>query len=186
MTLSLNEFSWNKVANMLYVESPPGVGFSYAEDTSVYRVNDGDTATYNYNAIQSFLTKFPQYRSNEFYITSESYGVHYMPELAWKIVTENDKQDSDDTVINFKGFAVGNPFTSQIDNYIGAFETFWGHQVISFPTYRKWKELCIGKKRLGVCLALEIEMYKEIGGLNMYALDYPICNTAAVSQRIHS
>jgi carboxypeptidase C (cathepsin A) len=27
-------------------------------------------------------------------------------------------------------------------------------------------------------------MYKEIGGLNMYALDYPVCNTALVSQRI--
>ena len=41
-------------------------------------------------------------------------------------------------------------------------------QVISLPTYQKWKKRCISKKRVDYCLALEIKMYKEIGGLNMY------------------
>lgn len=184
LTLEINDYSWNKLANMLYVEAPPGVGFSYANDTDVYNVNDGQTATYNYNAIQSFFSKFPSFRSNPFYITSESYGGHYIPELALKIVTENEKQNDTEEIINFKGFAVGNPYTSQLDNYYGAVETFWGHQVISYPTYTSWKNNCVENRTRGTCAELEVQMYNEIGGLNMYALDYPVCDSALVSQRI--
>lgn len=40
-TLVLNEFAWNMHANLLYLESPPGVGFS---ETSVLKWNDTATA----------------------------------------------------------------------------------------------------------------------------------------------
>ncbi|CAB4286259.1 unnamed protein product [Prunus armeniaca] len=36
-----NDFSWNREANMLYLESPAGVGFSYSANKSFYDfVND--------------------------------------------------------------------------------------------------------------------------------------------------
>lgn len=31
-TLYENTFSWNKIANVLYLESPAGVGYSYSDD----------------------------------------------------------------------------------------------------------------------------------------------------------
>ncbi|KAH7516861.1 hypothetical protein JRO89_XSUnG0160700 [Xanthoceras sorbifolium] len=42
-----NEHSWNREANMLYLETPIGVGFSYSSDTSSYEgVNDKITGHY--------------------------------------------------------------------------------------------------------------------------------------------
>jgi len=40
--LEPNMYSWNKFANVLYVESPPGVGFSLGGDTVSF--NDTYTA----------------------------------------------------------------------------------------------------------------------------------------------
>ena len=63
--------------------------------------------------IQAFLTRFPQFRKNELYITSESYGGHYLPTLAKQIVDENTAAaTTGNPVINFKGFALGNPATT--------------------------------------------------------------------------
>ncbi|GMY19404.1 serine carboxypeptidase-like 45 [Fagus crenata] len=42
-----NEYSWNKEANILYLESPAGVGFSYSANNSFYNyVNDEITGHY--------------------------------------------------------------------------------------------------------------------------------------------
>ncbi|KAG6532214.1 hypothetical protein ZIOFF_006053 [Zingiber officinale] len=44
--LRINKKSWNKVSNLLFVESPAGVGWSYSNSTSDY--NSGDESTGHY------------------------------------------------------------------------------------------------------------------------------------------
>ena len=101
-TLELFPFAWNKLASVVYVEQPVGVGFSPA--TAQVQYNDSQAATDNLEFVKKFFGLFPQFQKNRFYITSESYGGHYMPTLADAIV-------ADGGVPNFGGFLVGNPLT---------------------------------------------------------------------------
>ncbi len=72
-SLSLNPYAWNQKANVLFLESPAGVGFSYKADGH-YDQNDSSTAQLNFDALHSFYKKFPHFAENEFYVTGESYA----------------------------------------------------------------------------------------------------------------
>jgi carboxypeptidase C (cathepsin A) len=61
------------VLDIMEVYPVVGVGFSYTTDGN-YGANDNSTATDNYWLVQKFLDRFPHLRSNDFYLTSESYG----------------------------------------------------------------------------------------------------------------
>lgn len=43
-TLYEDPFSWNKIANMLYLESPAGVGYSYSDDKN-YTTDDNQVSS---------------------------------------------------------------------------------------------------------------------------------------------
>lgn len=48
---SLNEYSWNNYANMLYVDEPIGVGFSYGTDSATSTIT---AAEYVWEFLQNF------------------------------------------------------------------------------------------------------------------------------------
>ncbi|KAG8629467.1 hypothetical protein KVT40_003332 [Elsinoe batatas] len=78
-TPSLNPYSWNTFANMLYIDQPIGVGFSYGTDSVTSTVT---AAPYVWKLLQAFYAQFPQYENRDFGIFTESYGGHYGPEFA--------------------------------------------------------------------------------------------------------
>ncbi|RYG65898.1 S10 family peptidase [archaeon] len=179
LTLKMNEYAWNQVANMVFIESPAGVGFSYPDNKDDLKTGDAQTALDNYNLIQAFLTRFPEYRGNDLYITSESYGGHYMPTLAKQIVDSNSVAGN--TVVNFKGFAVGNPYTDFYSGIPASIDTYWGHQLVPLPTYNEYVKTCrdARKPNFEECELLLVKMMKMIGDLNPYALDYPVCTDSS-------
>ncbi|XP_008791046.2 serine carboxypeptidase-like 45 [Phoenix dactylifera] len=134
-----NEYSWNKEANMLYLETPAGVGFSYATDSSYYEgVNDKMTARDNLVFLLRWFTKFPQYKDRDLYITGESYAGHYVPQLAELMVLFNKKNN----VFNLKGIALGNPVLEFATDFNSRAEFFWSHGLISDSTYRIFTSAC--------------------------------------------
>jgi carboxypeptidase C (cathepsin A) len=158
---------------MVYIETPAGVGFSYSNTPSDYKIGDAQTAQDNYHAILAFFQKYPSLANNKLYITSESYGGHYMPTWAKAIVDGNSAGVN--PKINFIGFAVGNPYTDPTSNNYGTFTTFFGHSLVDKLNFDKWAMSCPGNPI--PCLEAEAAMELEIGNLNPYALDYPVCLT---------
>lgn len=99
-TLKLDQYSWNTMANMLYLESPVNVGFSYnstpLDAADLY--NDIVSIDAKYYALIDFFRKFPNFKKNKFYITGESYAGVYIPLLTRKIL-ENRQTNG----FNFQG-----------------------------------------------------------------------------------
>ncbi|KAK7105698.1 lysosomal protective protein-like [Littorina saxatilis] len=134
-TLEPNPFSWNNVANVLYIESPAGVGFSYATDSN-YVTNDDRTATENYAAMKDFFNKFPEYRVNELFITGESYGGIYVPMLSVLLMG--------DPSFNLKGYAVGNGVSS--DEMLGSSIMYFAyyHGLVGTTEWTNLVKQCCG------------------------------------------
>jgi serine carboxypeptidase-like clade 2 len=131
-----NNYSWNKVANMLYLESPAGVGFSYSANKSFYGyVNDEMTARDNLVFLQHWFTKFQEYKNNDFFITGESYAGHYVPQIAQLIVQTKSK-------FNLKGIAIGNPLLEFNTDFNSRAEFLWSHGLISDSTYESFTKIC--------------------------------------------
>ena len=109
-----NPYAWTTVANLLIMEAPAGVGYSYCTDPATKKPSlkcantDKLTAANNRRALQDFFNnKFPELKKNKFFITGESYAGVYVPTLT-KEVLDNAKE------INMQGLAVGDPCTDTV------------------------------------------------------------------------
>jgi len=82
-TMFVNEHSWNKQANVLYIESPSGVGYSIMGDAEDIAHTDMSSSRDAFKALQEFYEKFPEFKNNSLFISGESYAGLYVPYLAW-------------------------------------------------------------------------------------------------------
>lgn len=139
--LFLNKYSWNTAANIIFLESPYGTGFSYSRTPSDYtHFSDEPIAEDSHAFLVEWFKKFPEYAKNEFYLVGESYAGHYIPTLARVILRENKSPNG--YHINFKGFAVGNPWTDAYNDNFGTTQFYHSHSFISDETYEKIQNNC--------------------------------------------
>jgi len=135
-TLIENEYAWNRIANVLYLESPALVGYSYNTNDSITSEDDDTTSLQNYLALQDFFTnKFPEHADNEFYITGESYGGIYIPTLAVRIV-------SGDYPFNFQKFAIGNPYLHVTMNGVSNMYYLYYHGLAGVQQWNNFQSAC--------------------------------------------
>lgn len=67
VSFEVNPYAWNMKANLLYITSPGGVGFSSSKRDLKH--DDGTVAADNYKALVAFFNKFPNLKKNDLYLT---------------------------------------------------------------------------------------------------------------------
>ncbi|XP_075133495.1 lysosomal protective protein-like [Leptodactylus fuscus] len=172
-TLKTNQYSWNKLANVLYLESPAGAGFSYSDDKQII-TGDTETAKDNYMALKDFFRLFPEFAKNDFYITGESYGGFYVPALAVEV--------SKDSGINLKGLAIGNGITDyKLITFSSVYFAYY-HGLLDISTWSCLESVCCDDKNCDFmasdkkdCKAVINRVYRQLHGtrLNVYNIYHP-------------
>ncbi|XP_075670872.1 serine carboxypeptidase-like 25 isoform X1 [Castanea sativa] len=175
--LYYNKFSWNTLANLLFLETPAGVGFSYSNQSSdLFNTGDRRTAKDSLEFLLRWLDRFPRYKQREVYITGESYAGHYVPQLAKEITMYNKHSKHP---INLKGIMVGNAVTDNYYDNLGTVTYWWSHAMISDKTYKQLINTCdfTHQKESNECDSVySYAMDQEFGNIDQYNIYAPPCN----------
>lgn len=108
---TLNPYSWNAQANMLWVDQPAGVGFSTGFGTR----NEAGVARNMFAFLQELFTKLPKYQECDFYIFGESHAGQYAPAIARHVLEGNAA--AKELHVSLKGIAIGNGITHPQEQY---------------------------------------------------------------------
>ncbi len=184
-----NHYAWSKVANILIINSPPPVGYSYCDPAgpsgdgnSCGTWDDSKTAKHNAIYLENWLEKFPEFGSTDWFIIGESYAGVYVPTLVRELLGNPHSK-----VANLiKGMGIG-------DGCVGSevlcgpkgpgpfwhIEFMYGHGQFSTKTYDAIKKNCPREQLVGfnglqvtnkACKALLAQADEEVGGYYAYNL----------------
>ena len=143
--LLANEWAWTKATNMLYVEMPQGVGFSYGPMPE----SEFDVGADMHGFLLNFYDTFPEMKPKKLFLFGESYAGYYVPSIAHKIHQENLLVDEEDR-INLDGIGLGNGWIEAETQGPAVIDFAWWHGLIDSTTkdslHHVWKDCARGKK----------------------------------------
>lgn len=111
-TTVFNPDAWNNHANLVFLDQPVGVGYSYGpkNDSGTWTT---EAAAKDVYAFLQILLATPKYAGKEFHIAGESYAGRYIPMFGDYIVRQNAKShETGLPKINLKSVLIGNGFTN--------------------------------------------------------------------------
>ncbi|GAV60712.1 Peptidase_S10 domain-containing protein [Cephalotus follicularis] len=140
--LHLNPYSWSTVSNIIYLDSPVGVGLSYSQNESNYNIGDYQTAEDTHSFLLQWFEEYSEFFSNPFYLSGESYAGVYVPTLASQVVA--GIQAGVVPNLNFKGYMVGNGVTDPMYDGNALVPFVHGMGLISDDIYQNVVAACNG------------------------------------------
>ncbi|XP_042039604.1 serine carboxypeptidase-like 20 isoform X1 [Salvia splendens] len=180
--LHLNPYSWSKVASIIYLDSPVGVGFSYSDNTSYYVNGDLQTAAETHQFLLKWFEEFKEFITNPFYISGESYAGIYVPTLA--SLVSNGIKSGTKPEINFKGYMVGNGVCDSHFDGNALVPFAHGMGLISDMMYKEAEAVCGGNYHNPLNIDCQNILYKidsTLDGLNRYDILEPCFHRGATN-----
>ncbi|KAF8073373.1 serine carboxypeptidase [Lyophyllum atratum] len=120
-SVTVNPYSWNNEANVLYIDQPVGVGFSHG-DLNVGTSQQAAADIWTFMQIFLSDSRFVKYRKNNLAIWTESYGGHYGPTFAAHFLAQNAAIAAGTVQgvnLNLKVLGVGDGLTDPLTQYPG-------------------------------------------------------------------
>lgn len=130
-----NPHSWTRVANVLWLDQPVGVGFSYADGPGAAATeSEPETearVAENFSVfLERWLADHPRFRGRRLFVFGESYAGHYVPAIASRLLARG---------VRLSGLGVGNGWISPVVQYASAprmaMNNSYGVQVVTPAAY---------------------------------------------------
>ncbi len=118
VNLNYRETTWNRAANLLFVDNPVGAGFSSVDSLDLIPTNNTQIAADLVTLLAAFFDKYVSLQSTPFFAFCESYGGKMVTGLATALLAAIE---SGRIKTNFRGIALGDSWISPI-----SFVDAWG------------------------------------------------------------
>ncbi|CAM8899213.1 unnamed protein product [Rhodiola kirilowii] len=136
------EEAWTKTANILFVDSPIGAGYSYSRTQAGWHSSDTKAADQVFQFLVKWLVENPKYLSLELIIGGDSYTGMFVPVVTQKVLERNIAGGQPS--LNLKGYTLGSPTTNEALNNNSKIVFAHKMALISDEFYERMKVSCNG------------------------------------------
>jgi len=126
--VTYNEHAWTNDYNVLIIDNPVGSGYSYTDNkTECYCGDEKCVATNFYEVLKTFFGDLhPEYATNPFYLSGESYAGKYIPNIAVYLMAKK---------FRFEGVILGNGFFFPEEQYLSVPDIALNFGILNPETY---------------------------------------------------
>ncbi|KAL8491137.1 hypothetical protein ACS0TY_022970 [Phlomoides rotata] len=137
------QHSWTKIANVIFIDSPVGTGFSYTTQAKSFHSSDTLTAKHVDTFLRKWLMNHPEFIRNDLYIAGDSYGGKIVPIIVSEILKSNEA--GAEPQMSLQGYLIGNPTTDYLKEMNERIPYAHRMGLISSEYYESAKNSCFGE-----------------------------------------
>ncbi|KAH7689856.1 Peptidase S10 serine carboxypeptidase protein [Dioscorea alata] len=184
-TLVYHPFSWTKVSNMIFLDSPIGTGFSFSNTPETYVDGDVTSSLRVHKFIRKWLIDHPKFLSNPLYVGGVSYAGKVVPFITHLI--SQGIESGAQPLLNLKGYLLGNPFTGEVIDMNARVPYAHNMGIISDEIYKSTTLSCegedYGNPTKALCAKKLQVVKKYFDEINMDHILEPKCPQASPKQK---